>query len=414
VKKPGPWKDGVRKLGPGRYEVRCTAREKGTSKKIVDTTRKVDADSKLEAQNIRERLTKELVEEAGGNGNDWTVSRAIAEYLPTRRTGTFHVWVSHARKIEAAFGPRRLSTIKPGEVQRFIVDLPGLADATANSVRTLFGRLFVHARNQGRFEGTNPVRDTSPKKTPKTDEERLAELESPPRRALRPEEIQIYLAAFPLDMRAMVTIQLLLGCRFGEATALKWTDIKWDTGHVRVVRTQYKGKIGPTKADRTRWAGLGHIGLAVLKAHGERMAAEKWPGWETWVFPRPVYWDGVRRSHDLWNYETVRATVVRVQRDLGLDLKARTHVLRHTFITAGRAHDNDDLLRAIVGHTSRALTEGYTDQSVPVRARPVAEFQKLMEATLVGGGAPEDAVLAASTPPETGVNGVSSGGVADE
>lgn len=382
--KPEPWRDGVRKVGPGRYALRIVARDPETGEKIVDTERVVDADNRLDAQNKRAELRKELLAAALGNSADWTVSRALEKYLPTLQPGTLHSWGSHSKKIVAAFGSRRLSSLKPDEIQRFIVAIPVRADTTANNVRTLLNRLFVYARGQGQFTGANPVKETSPRKTPKTRAEKLAAIEKPPRRALWRSEVRRYLEAFPTDLRALVTIQLLLGCRFGEVTALQWGDVRWDTGHIRVVRGQYKGEVGPTKNDRQRWSALGPVGIAVLRVHRERMEQERWPGWETWIFPRPVFWSGQLRSSDLWHYETVRQWVVRVQREQGLDLASRTHAVRHTFITASREHRQDDLMRAIVGHSDESMTETYTDQSVPPVAKPMAAFAALMEGSLVG------------------------------
>lgn len=390
--KPEPWRDGVRKVGPGRYALRIVARDPKTGKKVVDTERVVDADSRLDAQNRRAELRKELVAAALGTSADWTVKVALEHFLPTLQPGTHHSWSSHAKKIRAAFGDRRLASLKPDEIQRFIVAIPVPADTTANNVRTLFSRLYVYARNQGQFTGSNPVKDTNPRKTPKSRAEKLAAIESPPRRALQRSEVRRYLEAFPVDLRALITIQLLLGCRFGEVTALQWGDVRWDTGHIKVVRGQYKGIIGPTKTDRVRWSALGPVGLAVLRVHRARMEQERWPGWETWIFPRPVFWSGQSRSSDLWHYETVRQWVVRVQREQGLDLASRTHAARHTFITASREHQQDELVRAIVGHSDEAMTETYTDQSVPPVAKPMVAFAALMEGTLEVTSSAEGAV----------------------
>lgn len=389
-KKNEGYRDGIKKLGPGKWLARITITDPTTKKKLVDTERTVKADTRLEALQRRAELRAAIEAESlqttvGG----WTVDNAFDAFLPTLRPGTLHTWGSHARKIRAAFGTRKLASIRPEEVQKFLADLT-VGDTTARNVRTLFARLFVFARSQGEHVGSNPIREVEIRKTPKTNAQLLAELESPPRRAYLGDEVQRFLAALPDDLRPLMTIQLLLGCRFGEASALEWRDVNLDTGEVRIRQTQYYGEIGPVKNKRgPRWTGLGPNALALLRNHREEMARRQWPGWERWVFPRPLYLDDGPRSFDLWHYETVRSWTMRVQRELGIAVVSRTHAMRHTHITAqevqqqlaldaATAAADQALHRAMVGHASEAQTQTYVEPRALPRVAKATKLEPLL------------------------------------
>jgi integrase len=72
---------------------------------------------------------------------------------------------------------------------------------------------------------------------------------------LSPEELGKVLDAFrstePADYPLALTLALT-GLRFGEASALRWSDIREDEGMIRVVRGQWKGHVSTTKTGVVR------------------------------------------------------------------------------------------------------------------------------------------------------------------
>lgn len=385
AKKSG-WNNGVKKLSAGKYLLRVTWTD--AAGKRHDTERVARIDTMAEALTERARLQEEL---SGPGEHGWTVAYTLDRYVPTQRPGTRHSWSSYARRIIAVFGERRLGTITPAEVQRFLYQLP-VSDSTANVIRTLFGRAFVYARDCGEYAGANPVKETSTRRTPKTNEQLLDEQDNPPRRAYLGDEAQRFLAALDPDLRPLQAVQLFLGCRFGEVSAMEWRDVNFDTGEVRLRQGQYKGALGVTKGKRQRRTGLGPHALEMLRAHRERMASLRWPGWERLVFPRPPCEHGQERRHDMWNYPTVRVKVVEAQRIAGIDVVARTHAMRHTHVTAAEvqrelamdaamfAADTSALHRSMVGHASETQSRTYIEP----RALPVVRLATELERALVG------------------------------
>lgn len=371
------WSDGVKKLSAGKWLVRVTWTDKDGKRR--DTERVVLADSKAEALLARTKVQAEL---SGPRLHGWTVATAFDRYVATLKPGTKHSWGSYARRIVKVFGDRRLGEITPTEIQRFLFQLP-VSDATAAQYRTVFLRAYAFAQEAGEYPGTNPVRDTRPRKTPKTNEQLLEEQDNPVVRAYRGDETQRFLAALDPELRPLQITQLLLGSRFGEVSALELGDVDWVTGAVRIRRGQFHGAIGVTKAKKARPSGLGPYGLAMLKAHRARMEELKWPGWDRLVFPRPLY--AQPRTHDMWAYWTVRTKVKEAQEAAGISIASRTHAMRHTNVTAAAVQRDmamdttmAALHRQMVGHASAAQSMTYIDTAALPVVRLAGELEKVL------------------------------------
>jgi integrase len=383
AKKVSSWSDGVKKVSPGKWLIRVTWTD--ADGKRHDTERITYADTKAEALVARTALQTEV---SGSRQQGWTVAEAMARFLDTLKSGTMQAWKSNANRIVRVFGDRRLGTIEPAEVQRFMRDLP-MKDSTVRNLRNCFSGVFRFARDQGEYTGRNPIRETTPRRTPKTQAQLLHEQDNPPQRAYLGDQVQRFLEALDPDLRPLQITQLLLGCRFGEVSALEWRDVDLVTGEVRIRQAQYRGTLGVTKAGKLRRTALGPYGVSLLTAHKAAMVAAGWPGHERFVFPRPCYaaYAAADRTHDMWAYWTVKKKILEAQKAAGITVDARTHAMRHTHITlvmAQQTHALDQGLaaqhRAMVGHASAAQTETYVD----VRALPLVRMAAETEMALVG------------------------------
>lgn len=351
--------DGLTKLKNGRWRARITWRD--AMGRRHDTDRVIKADSKGQAMAERERIREELA----GTGDEWTVAEAIAEWLPTMRTGTRLAREVHSRRFSELFGKLKLSNVRTADVQRWIAGLE-CSDDTANNYRASILALYKFARARGRLRGEDPIARTIRRLTPRTNAQWLEELEGPTeRRALVGDELPRFFAALlerEPELYPLARCQLLLGCRWSEASALQWRDVDWKTGIVTIRRSQSRnGEIGPPKGKRARTTALGPEGLAFLRGHRASMEREGWPGSDTWCFPRPM--TGRPRRYDLWPYPTAASRVRGVLEALGIDLACSTHAMRHSHVTLARALESDAVLRETVGHTTGSLTERYTDES---------------------------------------------------
>lgn len=368
------WREGLKRIEPGKWAVRITWMD--AAGKRHDTERVVFADTRNDAKAQRLALTKQLANPS----ITMTVAEATESLVATLRSGTLASWRSHANKVVTAFGDRKLDDVKPAEVRRFLHSLP-VSDATARSVRTMMVRVWERARTIGGFDGPNPVSETKPRETPRSGAEQLAALESPPVRAFQAEEVGRFLAAVPPELRALLTVQLLLGCRFGEASALQWGDVDMVARTVRITRTQYLGEVGPTKSKRARQASLGPGGVAVLRTQRTMMEVAQWPGWETWCFPRPPH---PRATSPLWSYRIVADAVRSAKKAIGSSVVSTTHALRHTFATVAESQRllraDTETVRAMLGHASADQTAAYIEP----RHLPADPMAVSIELALVG------------------------------
>lgn len=406
--------DGLTRLAPGRWDARVTWRNAQGKKRDTNRVVTVSTEGGLRAEKARaiaerERIREDLV----GTGDEWTVDEAIDRWLPTMVPGTRGTREPHAKRFRERFGKLRLSRVPTADVQRWLAGLP-CSDFTANCYRTSMLALYTYARAQGRLKGPNPIEQTLTRNTPKSSAERLAELEAPAaRRALLGDELPRFFAAMlerHPDLYPLVRCQLLLGCRIGEASALKWSDVDWDTGVITIRRSQGRngGDMGPPKGKKARTAALGPDGLAFLRGHRAAMEAKGWPGSDTWAFPRPP--TGRVRHYDTWPYSTVQDHVSALLAELGIDLACSTHAMRHSHVTLARALESDAVdreagrdLRESVGHADPRLTETYTDESHR-RARAASHASQLERR--IGGGVFEGADVVKLTKPAGGVAGV--------
>jgi integrase len=373
--------DGVKKLAPGKYLVRVTWTDQAGKRR--DTERKVLADTRAKAQAVRAELFREL---SAPRDQGWKVAFALDQLVSTQRAGTKHSWSSYARRITKVFGERRLGDLKPTEIQRFLHNLP-VADSTANGYRTLLSCMYKQARRCGAYAGPNPVQETEARKTEPTEAELLFAQENPPKRAYTVEETLRFIAALDPDLRPLQLIQLFLGCRFGEVSALEWRDVDLETGEMQIRRKQYNGAVGVPKNGEPRRAVLVPEGIAVLKTHKAKMEELKWPGYDRLVFPRPKY--AHDRTHDMWSSRTVILKVTQAQKAAGIEVDSRTHAMRHTHITLAAVQqalavegsfDLGELHRSMLGHASEAQSRAYIDK----RALPAVRLAASIEKALMG------------------------------
>jgi len=311
------------------------------------------ADSKALAMQVREvRLAEAKAEVAGLERKRFR--DASAAYLETVKVHATKLGaLSHVRTLDKHFGEWWLDQVTTRAMQDY---LDGLTIASVNNLRNALVGVFRAAMRQHMIDH-NPAKAVERRRErPLLDAD--GELVDGPVRSFTPEQVAVffdYLEEHEVELYPLVHLQYMLGCRFGEVTALRRTHIDLESGAVRIRRGQTRGQPGQTKGKRARVAGLPLETRALLRAHLDRMAHERWPGWDDLVFPRPV--TGRRRPHNYWAYQTIAKKLHKAFTALQLEVKGTTHVARHTMITlAGEITQTETsaaLLREMVGHRSQ-------------------------------------------------------------
>lgn len=143
-------------------------------------------------------------------------------------------------------------------------------------------------------------------------------------------------------------LELSTGMRRGEILALKWSDLNFATGELRIERQVYiiKAEViisAPKTKASIRTVILPPSLLKTLVAYKETVDSE-------WMFPSPT--DNGRPR----NPSSVRKRLQLILERAGCK-KVRFHDLRHTFATMALEHGMDvKTLSATIGHVSSATT----------------------------------------------------------
>lgn len=194
------------------------------------------------------------------------------------------------------------------------------------------------------------------------------------------------------------------GMRFGEASALKWSDLDVDGGRIRVQRAQWKGHIDTTKnASKKRGKGrrsgkrsvpvfpellqvLNEHRVALREVLVKRMKREKVPNFEQvaaeaaadWMFPAHRR-NGAKLMHNTAPAKPLKAALKKLP-ELPQDFTV--HGLRHTFNNLVRqAAENEGqnvVVRAMTGHSSEEMTDHYSHVAIGEKAALVGKVVHLV------------------------------------
>ena len=285
------------------------------------------------------------------------------EHVMTRKASTVKDYrIITSKHLVPHFHTKTLEKITPEDVVAYIAAKrhAGLAVKTVTNHLIFAHGVFRFAVRRG-WATTNPVAAT--------DRPRVAQAD-PDIRYLSREELEALLRAVPRDdvlgptEYALYTVAAMTGLRQGELVALRWRDIDWTAGVVRVRRTYSRGEWGTPKSRRSsRAVPLADRAARELERHFQRSA---YKADDETVFCHPHTgnpYDASKLRERF--YAAMRAAGMghRVGREGGITF----HSLRHTFGTR----------MAAVGVPMRTLQEwmGHRDFTTTLdlrglRARP--------------------------------------------
>lgn len=125
----------------------------------------------------------------------------------------------------------------------------GRSPALTKKVITSLGSLIAHAKDRGRFSGSNPVREMSRRRQRHAVEKRQAGRLQVGVDIPTPTEVKALLGAVPPGQAPLLAVAVFCGLRASELRGLRWADVDLKAGEVHVrQRADRFGEIGPPKS----------------------------------------------------------------------------------------------------------------------------------------------------------------------
>ena len=347
----GQWRAGTRlvkrRIGPKRVQGTSDGLTKSQAER--ELRRKIDSER---AAASRERMD---VAEAG---------ERYLEHLNAlgRKRSTLMDYESSLRvHLAPFFGRRKLDRIRPRDVEAFIAAEARAGRAT-KSVLNYLGLLhsiFVYGEKRG-WCASNPCKLVDKPRNEGAAEEI---------RFLDEAELESLLQEVPDDAmgrveRALYLTAAMTGLRQGELLALRWRDVDWTAGRLRVRRNFVRGEFGTPKSKRSsRSVPLaGRVSAELDRLHQD----SNYGGDDDLVFGHPQLGKPLDRSKLLKRFK--RASARAGLRDI------RFHDLRHTFGTRVAASGVPmRTLQEWMGHRDFKTTLIYADYAPSEQERELVE-----------------------------------------
>lgn len=250
---------------------------------------------------------------------------AAARWLEAKRPriepATYRDYEIHLRlRLVPEFGRLRLRQITRQRIEAYLAALDAegrLSRSTINASLIPLSQVLGRATRDGVL-ASNPVESAD------RDDPLKLPYEQPTMLHLNREEVVRYLGACRAWYLPLAETLIGSGMRIGEAIALEWRDISWDSSAISVSRAAKNGGVGGTKGDRGRQILVAPYLLDLLKEHRSTQATAT--GLSKLVFLSP---EGCMLNRDNVRHRGHQPAV----RAAGLSPALRLHDLRHTAAT---------------------------------------------------------------------------------
>jgi len=193
------------------------------------------------------------------------------EKVMNRKRSTIQDYRGYLRgHLGKYFGERPIERIDPPRVAGYLKQKreDGLSSKTVQNHLNFLHGIFAFSLKRG-WVNSNPLEHV----------DRPTKAHSPHRRIrfLQPKELDLLLAAVPDDERGLVERALYLaaamtGLRQGELLALKWMDVDWIAGRVRVADNFTRGAFDSPKSHEGRSVPMADRLARELELHSKRTA----------------------------------------------------------------------------------------------------------------------------------------------
>jgi integrase len=378
---------GVEALGEGIYRIRTSMYHPKTGRRH-EIDRRIEAESSgVAAERLAKERSKWLAERTKANdaAPALRVGPALEAWLTKKRStiadSTASTYGSAVAWWTAVLGDYLVSEIESADVQ----DAVSGALEGGDGSETVSGRLRVlrtfarESRRGSMVEGVMVRSDV------REDERREDE-----GRGLTLAELRRFLGAGPMARTdragrvtktwrrawALVATLAWTGLRFGEASALEWSDVDLEAATLRVRRAQWRGKVKHPKAKASkRLVSIPDELVETLRDHRRAMLVGQLHGVDT-----PLVFPSRREGATYVANAYARKAVLHVCELAAIELAGRpaVHVLRHSWNNLIRQHASELVRRALVGHADSEIGERYSTVTLEERRAAVGAVVRLL------------------------------------
>ena len=301
---------------------------------------------------VNQRDEGTLIAGAAGHTVGQLVDQWLNTYVARKARSTRESYAVHTEKhIKPRLGSIRLDKVTAYDLDRYFHDLEG--DGMKPATVRLDHAILRSALSQGVRWGwlrTNPAAQVTLPEHRRSEKQGLSidQVAALVRQAREDD----------LDLAAFVCLAVLTGCRRGELLGLKWSDVDWNVGRLRLGRQIIPGNGGQYVQDRlknggTRIVPLGTAGVELLEGYSAAKAEQ---------LGYPVREDGWLLSYDGGTTPLRAKAVTEAVRKLGMKcgIPVNPHAFRAFLATEAHAAGIDlPTVSALTGDTPEVLTGHY-------------------------------------------------------
>lgn len=289
------------------------------------------------------------------SGSDITLSEFLAGWLENRRLAlrektTYHYGSLIRNHINPYIGETKIRDLRLSVIEEFYSQLVdrGVGARTVQIIHNVLHAAMEKAVRHGLL-AANPTQGAT---LPNYMQDEMRTLDSS-------QVSRFLMTAKSSPYYGLYFFAVTTGMRLGELLGLKWSDLDWSTGTIRVNRQKQdvpgKGTslVEPKTRSGRRAIFLGKGSLEVLRYQKGYLAACKTEKGERWsendlIFPNSV--------GNLGDYSNIRSDFNKVLEEAGIP-RIRFHDLRHTAASLLLNHNVPVIVVAqILGHTRPSVT----------------------------------------------------------
>ncbi len=376
----------VTKLPSGKYMAKIPI---GKDSKGMTRYRTKTANTKAQAEDLRRKMIKAKEDRQLIAGPQVTFRKYAEQVLlsPTDQVGLKTVSGYFCNVKNYAFpviGGRPIRDITTEEIQQLLDNVRRTKSAsTVNNLRAALSHIFTRA-HKANMVAFNPVRLTSKAKRASYEKPRKA-------KPWNLEELTRYMeVARDSKVYSLTMIMISTGMRVGEALALTWDDVDFDTMEIDINKTaSYESVIqsdgttarrhlvrDPKTASGYRKLEITEPMLDILRLHQQEQAISRMAAIDKWMDGNWVFTSNVGSAVDVANPLKIFYKILEQHgiRRIGF------HDLRHTFTTILLEEDPTRIamLSKALGHSSMAITLDVYGNTAKIESGATKAMSKLI------------------------------------